>query len=350
MKATQFFVSTLKEAPADAEVTSHKLMTRAGMIKKLGAGIYNYMPMGLRVIRKVEAIVREEMNRAGAVELSMPVVQPAELWEESGRFSKMGPELLRLKDQPRPRLRDAAHLRGGDHRHRAPGAAQLQAAAEELLPDPDQVPRRAPSALRHHARARVHDEGRVLVRPRRGSRHRELRRDAQRLPRHLRPLRPEVPRRRGRFRRDRRRPVRGVPGHRRHRRGRDRLLPQLRLRRQHRGWPKPLRWSHRAAPPRPRWRRRRRRARAPAPTSPRCWACRWIARSSRWCSPPTSWTSKGDVVQDHRVAAAAARRSRHERSQGRQDRWPEGRLPLRDRRPRSRITSAPSPATWARSA
>ena len=99
MKATQFFVSTLKEAPADAEVTSHKLMTRAGMIKKLGTGIYNYMPMGLRVIRKVENIVREEMNRAGAVELTMPVVQPAELWEESGRFSKMGPELLRLKDR-----------------------------------------------------------------------------------------------------------------------------------------------------------------------------------------------------------------------------------------------------------
>ena len=99
MKASQFFVSTLKEAPADAEVTSHKLMTRAGMIKKLGTGIYNYMPMGLRVIRKVENIIREEMNRAGAVELSMPVVQPAELWEETGRFGKMGPELLRLKDR-----------------------------------------------------------------------------------------------------------------------------------------------------------------------------------------------------------------------------------------------------------
>ena len=78
MKASQFFISTLKEAPADAEVVSHQLMTRAGMIKKLGAGIYTYMPMGLRVIRKVEAIVREEMNRAGAVELVMPVVQPAE--------------------------------------------------------------------------------------------------------------------------------------------------------------------------------------------------------------------------------------------------------------------------------
>ncbi|MBP7564958.1 MAG: proline--tRNA ligase [Burkholderiaceae bacterium] len=99
MKASQFFISTLKEAPADAEVASHKLMTRAGMVKKLGAGIYTYMPMGLRVIRKVEAIVREEMNRAGAVELTMPVVQPAELWQETGRFDKMGPELLRIQDR-----------------------------------------------------------------------------------------------------------------------------------------------------------------------------------------------------------------------------------------------------------
>ena len=99
MKASQFFISTLKEAPADAEVVSHQLMTRAGLIKKLGAGIYTYMPMGLRVVRKVEAIVREEMNRAGAVELSMPVVQPAELWQETGRFEKMGPELLRIKDR-----------------------------------------------------------------------------------------------------------------------------------------------------------------------------------------------------------------------------------------------------------
>jgi len=99
MKASQFLVSTLKEAPADAEVVSHQLMIRAGMIKRLGAGIYNFMPMGLRVIRKVEAIVREEMNRAGAIELSMPVVQPAELWQETGRFDKMGPELLRIKDR-----------------------------------------------------------------------------------------------------------------------------------------------------------------------------------------------------------------------------------------------------------
>ena len=99
MKASQFFVSTLKEAPADAEVMSHKLMLRAGFIKRLGAGIYTYMPMGLRVIRKVEGIIREEMNRAGGIELLMPVVQPAELWQETGRFQKMGPELLRVKDR-----------------------------------------------------------------------------------------------------------------------------------------------------------------------------------------------------------------------------------------------------------
>jgi prolyl-tRNA synthetase len=99
MKASQFFVSTLKEAPADAEVASHQLMLRAGFIKRLSAGIYTYMPMGLRVIRKIEAIVRDEMNRAGAIELLMPVVQPAELWQESGRFEKYGPELMRVKDR-----------------------------------------------------------------------------------------------------------------------------------------------------------------------------------------------------------------------------------------------------------
>ena len=99
MKASQFHISTLKEAPADAEIVSHKLMTRTGMIKKVAGGIYNYMPMGLRVIRRIEGIIREEMNRAGAIELLMPVIQPAELWNETGRWDKMGPELLRVKDR-----------------------------------------------------------------------------------------------------------------------------------------------------------------------------------------------------------------------------------------------------------
>ena len=99
MKASQFYIATLKEAPADAEIASHQLMTRAGMIKKLGAGIYSYMPMGLRVIRKVEAIVRDEMNKAGAIEMTMPVIQPAELWQETDRFTTNGPELLRIQDR-----------------------------------------------------------------------------------------------------------------------------------------------------------------------------------------------------------------------------------------------------------
>jgi len=99
MRASGYFISTLKEAPSDAEVVSHRLMVRAGMIKKLAAGIYSYLPVGLRSIRKIENIIREEMNRAGAIELLMPVVQPAELWMESGRWYKMGPELARLKDR-----------------------------------------------------------------------------------------------------------------------------------------------------------------------------------------------------------------------------------------------------------
>lgn len=99
MRATQFFISTLKEAPADAEIISHKLMMRAGLIKRLGSGIYNYMPMGLRIIRKVETIVREEMMRAGAIEMLMPIVQPAELWQETGRWQKYGAELMRVKDR-----------------------------------------------------------------------------------------------------------------------------------------------------------------------------------------------------------------------------------------------------------
>src|SRR3954454_21180973 len=99
MRYTQYFIPTVKETPADAQVISHQLMLRAGMIRKLAAGIYNYLPLGLRSIRKVELIVREEMNRAGAIELLMPAVQPAELWKESGRWEFYGKELLRFKDR-----------------------------------------------------------------------------------------------------------------------------------------------------------------------------------------------------------------------------------------------------------
>ncbi len=99
MRASQFHISTLKEAPTDADIASQKLMTRAGFIKKLAAGVYSYMPLGLRSIRKIERIIREEMDAAGAIELLMPVVQPAELWQESGRWEKYGPELMRIKDR-----------------------------------------------------------------------------------------------------------------------------------------------------------------------------------------------------------------------------------------------------------
>jgi len=99
MRISQFFLPTLKEAPAEAELVSHKLMLRAGLIRRLGSGLYTWLPLGLRVLRKVEHIVREEMNRAGAIELSMPCVTPAELWQETGRWEAFGPQMLRIKDR-----------------------------------------------------------------------------------------------------------------------------------------------------------------------------------------------------------------------------------------------------------
>ncbi|HXR02145.1 MAG TPA: proline--tRNA ligase, partial [Pseudomonas sp.] len=97
MRTSQYLLATQKETPNDAVVISHQLMLRAGMIRKLASGLYTWLPMGLRVLRKVEAVVREEMNAAGALEVLMPGIQPAELWQESGRWEQYGPELLRLK-------------------------------------------------------------------------------------------------------------------------------------------------------------------------------------------------------------------------------------------------------------
>ena len=99
MRTSQFLLATLKETPADAEIISHQLMLRAGLVRKLASGLYTWLPLGLRVLRKVEAIVRAEMDRAGALELLMPAVQPAELWQESGRWDQYGPELLRCRDR-----------------------------------------------------------------------------------------------------------------------------------------------------------------------------------------------------------------------------------------------------------
>ncbi|MGB1800502.1 MAG: proline--tRNA ligase, partial [Gammaproteobacteria bacterium] len=99
MKTSQLLISTLREAPADAEIASHQLMLRAGMVKQLASGIYTWLPLGLRVLRKVENIVREEMDKAGAQEIMMSAIQPAELWQESGRWDQYGPELLRINDR-----------------------------------------------------------------------------------------------------------------------------------------------------------------------------------------------------------------------------------------------------------
>ncbi len=99
MRVSQYFISTLKEAPAEAELVSHALMLRAGLIRRLGSGLYTWMPLGLRVLRKVESVVREEMDRSGAIELLMPAVQPAELWQESGRWAVFGPQMLKIRDR-----------------------------------------------------------------------------------------------------------------------------------------------------------------------------------------------------------------------------------------------------------
>ena len=99
MRLSSYPINTLRDVPADAEVVSHQLMLRAGLIRRLASGLYTWLPMGLRVLRKAENIVRQEMDRAGAIELLMPTIQPAELWQESGRWDQFGPELLRMTDR-----------------------------------------------------------------------------------------------------------------------------------------------------------------------------------------------------------------------------------------------------------
>ena len=119
MRLSQFHLRTSKETPADAEIVSHKLMLKAGMLRKLAAGLYTWSPLGLRVLRKVERVVREEMDRAGAIELLMPTIQPQELWEETGRWQKFGPQLLKIKDRKDAEYCYAPDRRGSDHRLRA---------------------------------------------------------------------------------------------------------------------------------------------------------------------------------------------------------------------------------------
>ncbi len=163
MRVSQFFVSTSREDPAEAEVVSHRLMLRAGLIKRLTSGVYTWMPLGLRVLRKVEAVVREEMNAAGAIELLMPAVQPAELWQESRRWGEYGPELLRFKDRHQ---RD--FCLGPTHEEVVSDVVRREVKSYRQLPlnlyqIQIKVPRRNPAPLRSDARARVHHEGRLFV-------------------------------------------------------------------------------------------------------------------------------------------------------------------------------------------
>jgi len=140
MRWTQAFIPTLKETPAEAEIPSHKLLLRAGLIRKLTGGLYTFLPLGLRSLRKIEQIVRQEMDRAGALELLMPSLQPPEIWQQSGRYETWREVLFKL----RPRQKGMAagtHARRGDHE---PGGGRDQfvpPTAEKLLPDSNEVPR-----------------------------------------------------------------------------------------------------------------------------------------------------------------------------------------------------------------
>ena len=140
MKTSQFHLVTQREVPADAEIVSHQLMLRTGMIRKLTSGIYTWTPLGLKVLRKVETIVREEMDAAGCLELLMPAVQPAELWRETGRWDQFGAQLLKNHRPGRSRIRVWSDPRRSHHRVCARRNPLVQAAADLLLPDPDQVP------------------------------------------------------------------------------------------------------------------------------------------------------------------------------------------------------------------
>ena len=164
MRWTHTLIPTLREAPADAEIVSHKLLLRAGLIRKLAGGVYTFLPLGLRALRKVEQIVREEMDRAGAIEVLMPALQPPEIWEQSGRAETASNVLFKVKDSSGRAVVFESHRRGSHHHARGERNQFLPPVAEEFLPDQREVPRRNPPALRIDAREGIHHEGRLFVR------------------------------------------------------------------------------------------------------------------------------------------------------------------------------------------
>ena len=141
MRWTQTLIPTLREAPADAEIVSHKLLLRAGLIRKLAGGVYTFLPLGLRALRKVEQIVREEMDRAGAIEVLMPALQPPEIWEQSGRAETASNVLFKVKDSSGRQWFLSPDRRGSHHHARGERNQFLPAVAEEFLPDQREIPR-----------------------------------------------------------------------------------------------------------------------------------------------------------------------------------------------------------------
>ena len=235
MRMSSLFLRTLRENPADAEVPSHQLLVRAGYIRRVSPGIYTWLPLGLKVLRRVETIVREEMDAIGAQELLFPALLPREPYEASGRWDEYGDNVFRLKDR-----KGNDYLLGPTHEEMFTLAVKdmyqlVQGPAAVALPDPDQVPRRGAAARRRAARARVRHEGQLLVRHRRGRARQELPAAPRRLRAHLRPARLPLRHRPGDGRGDGRLEVGGVPRDRRERRGHLRALHQLRLRRERRG-------------------------------------------------------------------------------------------------------------------
>jgi prolyl-tRNA synthetase len=323
-------------------------MMRAGMIKKLGAGIYTYMPMGLRVIRKVEAIVREEMNRAGAVELLMPVVQPAELWQETGRFDKMGPELLRVKDrhdrdfviQPTSEevVTDIARQELRSYKQLPKNFYQIQTKFRDerrprfgLMRGREFIMKDAYSFDRDQASA-----------PRPATR--SWRRPTARIFDRFRPAYRAVAADSGAIGGDLSEEFQVIAAT-----GEDAIVycPDQRLRRQHRKGRglAPLARAARAHPApdqdahagQEHLRRR----------GQRCWACRCSSTVKSLVLATDETNDKGEIVKSTGLAAAGARRPRHERGQGRQAAGPEGGLPLchrgRDRRPLRLQARLPGP-------
>ena len=234
MRLSRFHLATVKEVPADAEIASHRLMLRAGMVRKLAAGIYTWSPLGL---------ARAAQGRSGRARGDEPRRRdraPDAVDAAEGAVGRDRP----LGEVRRPAAQDQGSqgrlvllrpdARGSHHRFRAQRAQELQAAAGQLLSDPDQVPRRDPPALRRHARARIPDEGCVLVPPRRAIARRRIPQHVRHLRAHLHAARPRVPRGAGRHRRDRRQREPRIPGAGRFGRGRDRVLDRFGLRREHR--------------------------------------------------------------------------------------------------------------------